>query len=322
MKALVNDKYGPIDDLRLEEVPKPTPKDDEVLIRVHASSVNYGNVALVRGKPLLARLWSGLRKPKDRIQGSDVAGQVEAVGKDVKLFQPGDDVYGDTGLHGFGAYAEYVCAPESAIAPKPAGVTFEAAATVPQAALVALQALRDAGQIQSGHKVLIYGASGGNGTFAVQIAKAFGAEVTGVCSTRNLALVRSIGADHVIDYTRKDFAANGQRYDLIVATVGDRSIFDYRRALTPRGTYVAAGGSLAQIFAGMLLGPWLSKTGGKTLRGVHHKENPEDLHFMNELLETGKVEPVIDRRYPLEQAVDALRYYGEGRSQGKVVITV
>jgi NADPH:quinone reductase-like Zn-dependent oxidoreductase len=314
MKAIVCTKYGSLDVLSFEEAQKPTPGDDEVLVKVHASSVNYGNVALVKGEPFMSRLWSGLSKPKDPIPGGDVAGRVEAVGKNVTQFQPGDEVYGDTSSDGFGAFAEYVAAPENMLALKPANISFEEAAAVPQAALVALQGLRDKGQIQAGQKVLINGASGGNGTFAVQIAKAF--------STRNVEMVRAIGADHIIDYTQEDFAENEGQYDLILATGGDRSISDYKRALSPSGTYVSAGGSMTQIFQGLLLGPFMSMGGDKTLASLYHRPNQDDLVFMKELIEDGKVKPVIDRRYPLSEAADALRYYAEGHSQGKVIITV
>ena len=322
MKAIVYTKYGPPDVLSLEEIQKPTPGDDEVLVEIHASSVNSGNLTAVAGTPLVGRLWTGLREPKDKIPGGDLAGRVEAVGRNVKQLQPGDEVFGDIYENGSGAFAEYVSVPEDVLALKPANLTFEEAAAVPQAALVALQGLRDKGQIQPGQKVLIAGASGGNGTFAVQIAKSFGAEVTGMCSTRNVDLVRSIGADHVIDYTQEDFTQNGQRYDLIMSIAGHRSVFDYRRALNPEGTYVSAGGTMAQIFEGMLLGPIVSMTGSKKLTYLYHRPSQEDLVFMKELLEAGKVVPVIDRRFPLNQAAEALRYYAEGKSQGKVVITV
>jgi NADPH:quinone reductase-like Zn-dependent oxidoreductase len=322
MKAIVYTKYGPPDVLNLEEVQKPTPDDDEVLVEIHAASVNYANPALVRGEPFMLRLYGGLREPKYKIPGGDIAGRVEAVGRNVKQFQPGDEVFGDISDCGFGAFAEYVSAPENALALKPANISFEAAAAVPQAALVALQGLRDKGQIQAGQKVLINGASGGNGTFAVQIAKSFGAEVTGVCSTRNVDLVRSIGADRVIDYTQEDFTQNGQRYDLILAVAGYRSIFDYKRALSPRGIYVSAGGSMAQIYQAMLLGPLISMTGSKKLTHLYQRPNQKDLVFMKGLLEAGKVVPVIDRCYPLNEVAEALRYYEERHSQGKVVITV
>jgi NADPH:quinone reductase-like Zn-dependent oxidoreductase len=322
MKAIVFTKYGSPDVLQLEEVPKPTPGDDQVLVQVHASSVTYGNLAHVKGEPFVARLWTGFREPKDRIPGSDLAGRVEAIGRNVQQFQPGDEVFGDLGDYGFGTYAEYVPAPEGALALKPANMTFEEAAAVPQAALVALQGLRDKGQIQPGQKVLIVGASGGNGTFAVQIAKSFGAEVTGVCSTRNVDMVRSIGADHVIDYTREDFTKSGQGYDLILATAGYRSIFEYKRALSPQGVYVSAGGAMAQVFQGLLLGSLVSMGGDKTLTHLYHRPSQQDLVFMKELIEAGKVRSVIDRRYPLDEVAEALRYYGGGHSQGKVIITV
>lgn len=283
--------------------------------------MNYSNLALVTGKPFLARFGFGLLKPKHKIPGSDIAGRVEAAGRNVKNFLPGDEVFGDLSACGRGGFAEYVCAPENALTLKPINMTFEEAAAVPEAALVALQGLRDKGHIQAGQKVLIYGASGGIGTFAVQIAKYFGAEVTGVCSTRNLEIVRSIGADHVIDYTKEDFTKNGQRYDLILATAGYRSIFNYKQALSPRGICVCTGGAMAQIFQALLLGPWISMIGSKKMGNMMVKPN-KDLAFMKELLETGKVKPVIDRCYPLCEVPEALRYYGEGHARGKVVITI
>jgi NADPH:quinone reductase-like Zn-dependent oxidoreductase len=322
MKAIVITKYGSLDVLQFQEVQKPTPSDDQVLVKVHASSVNFNNLAHVRGEPFISRLFSGLLEPKDKIPGGDLAGRVEAVGRNAKQFQPGDEVFGDLSDCGFGAFAEYVSVSENSIALKPANMTFEEAAAVPLAGIVALQGLRDKGQIQPGQKVLIVGASGGNGTFAVQIAKSFGAEVTGVCSTRNVDMVRSIGADHVIDYTKEDFATSGQHYDLILSTAGYRSVFDYRRALSPQGIYVSAGGAMAQIYQGMLLGPLVSMTGSKTLTYLYARQNQQDLVFLKELIEAGKVKSVIDRRYPLSEVAEALRYYGEGHSQGKVVITV
>lgn len=321
MKAIVYTQYGPLDVLKLEDVKKPAPKENEVLIKVQATSVTFGDLAAVKGEPFMVRFSLGPRKPKYKTPGKDVAGQVEAVGGNVKQFTPGDEVFGDISECGWGAYAEYVAAPENAIALKPANISFEEAAAVPESAVVALQGLRDNGQIKSGQKVLINGASGGIGTFAVQIAKSFGAEVTGVCSTRNLELVRSIGADHVIDYTKEDITQNGQRYDLILATAGYRSIYDYRRALRSGGNYVATGGSMAQIFQPMLLGPWLS-SGGRKMSSLAMKPNKSDLIFVKELIEAGAVVPVIDRCYPLSEVAEALRYYGEGHSRGKVVITV
>ncbi len=323
MKAIVYTEYGPPEVLQLKEVEKPTAQDNEILVKVHAASINYSDWALVRGEPFLIRLMTGgLLKPKYTILGKDIAGRVEAVGRNVKQFQPGDEVYGDLSDCGFGAFAEYVSVPENAVALKAVNLTFEEAAAVPEAAVVALQGLRDKGQIQPGQKVLINGASGGIGTFAVQIAKSFGAEVTGVCSTRNLDLVRSIGVDQVIDYTQEDFTQNGQRYDLILATVGYRSIFDYKRALSPKGICVVTGGSMAQIFQPMLLGPWITMTGSKKMVNLSNRPNQKDLAFMKELVEAGKVVPVIDRHYPLSEVAEALRYYGEGHAQGKVVITV
>ena len=324
MKAIVYHTYGSPDVLKLEEVEKPTPKDNEVLVKVHAASVNAGDWAhLLRGKPFLMRLMGfGLLKPKHQILGSDIAGRVEAVGRNVKQFQPGDEGFGNTAEYGFGGFAEYVSVPEEALVLKPANLSFEEAAAVPQAALTALQGLRDKGQIQKGQKVLINGAGGGVGTFAVQIAKSFGAEVTAVCSTRNLDIVSSIGADQVIDYTQEDFTQNGQRYDLILAVNGYHSISAYKRALHPEGVYVMTGGSNAQLFQAMLLGPLISRTGRQKMGNSAHKPNQRDLLCMKELLETGKVVPVIERRYPLGETAEALRYLEEGHAQGKVVITV
>jgi NADPH:quinone reductase-like Zn-dependent oxidoreductase len=322
MKAIVYTEYGSPDVLQLKEIKKPIHKDDEVLVKIHAASVNSSDVSMSRGEPFLARLWSGILKPKYQILGSDIAGQVEAVGKNVKQLQPGDEVFGDISGCGWGGFAEYVSVPENTLALKPANLTFEEAATVPQAAVVAFQGLRDKGQIKSGQKVLINGASGGIGTFAVQIAKSFGTEVTGVCSTRNLDMVRSIGADHVIDYTQVDFTQNGQRYDLIFTVVGNHSIFDFKRALTPEGTYVGSVNSTALIFQAMLLGPFISMTGNKKFVSLMAQANKEDLVFLKELLKAGKVVPVVDRRYPLSEVPDAVRYYGEGHAQGKVIITM
>jgi len=273
MKAIVNEEYGPLEVLQLKEVEKPSPKDNEVLVKIFAASVNYGDKILVRGKPFLVRLMGmGLLKPKNTIVGTDIAGQVEAVGSNVKQFQLGDEVFGDIGACGFGAFAEYVSVPENALTLKPANMTFDEAAAVPQAAVVALQGLRK-GQIQSGQKVLINGASGGVGTFAVQIAKSFGAEVTGVCSTRNLDMVRSIGADHVIDYTKEDFTQKEQRYDLILDMVANRSTSDYKRALSPKGVYVAIAFNPSAMFLGSLI----SMTGSKKVTSSAQKPNVKDL---------------------------------------------
>ena len=318
MKAIVYEKYGPPDDvLELKEVEKPTPTDDEVLVKVHASSVNFNDSAFVRGKPFLSRLWTGFLKPKYNILGTDIAGQVEAVGRNVTQFQPGDEVFAELGNYGYGAFAEYVSVPENALALKPVNMTYEETAAVPQAAVTALQGLRDKVQIQHGQKVLINGASGGIGTFAVQIAKSYGAEVTGVCSTRHLDMLRSIGTDHVIDYTQEDFTQNEGQYDLILDIVANRSTSDYMRALTPKGSYVAVAFNPYTIF----LGSMISKTEGKKASSLTAKSNVKDLAFMKELIESGKVVPVIDRRYPLGEVAEAIRHYGEG-AQGKLVITV
>ncbi|MEE9224982.1 MAG: NAD(P)-dependent alcohol dehydrogenase [Bacteroidota bacterium] len=323
MKAIVYQKYGSPDVLELKEVEKPTPKDNEVLTKVHAASANAADWHLVRGDPFLLRLMGfGLLKPKNKILGADIAGRVEAVGRNVKQFQPGDEVFGDTTECGWGGFAEYVCASENALVLKPASMTFEEVAAVPLAAVTALQGLRDKGQIQLGQKVLINGASGGVGTFAVQIAKSFGAEVTGVCSTRKLDMVRSIGADQVIDYTQEDFTKNGQRYDLILDIAAYRSFLDYKRALSPNGIYVMAGGSTARFFQVMFLGPWISMTGSKKMGNLMAKPNKKDLAFMKELLEAGKVVPVIDRRYTLSETAEAIRYLEKGHAKGKVVITL
>jgi NADPH:quinone reductase-like Zn-dependent oxidoreductase len=262
-------------------------------------------------------------KPKHKILGTDIAGRIETVGRNVKQFQPDDDVFGDLFSNGFGAFAEYVCVPENALMLKPASMTFEEAATLPQAALLALQGLRDKRQIQPGQKVLINGAGGGVGTFAVQIAKYFGAEVTGVDNTEKLEMLRSIGADHVIDYTKEDFTKNGRRYDLILDVVVHRSIFDYMRALSPRGICVMVGGSMTRVFFNGFLGLLISMTGNKKIGILMWKQNKkEDLDYLQELFEAGKVKPVIDRRYPLSEVPEALRYLEEGHAKGKVVITV
>ncbi|MNI30550.1 alcohol dehydrogenase [compost metagenome] len=322
MKAIVYLKYGSPDVLQLKEVEKPTPNDDGVLIKIHAVSLNAGDWHLLRGDPFLLRLAAGLLKPKNTILGADIAGRVEAVGKNVKEFKPGDEVFGDISRFGWGGFAEYVSVPEQALVLKPANITFEEAAATTVAAVTALQALRDKGHIQPGQKVLINGASGGVGTFAVQIAKTFGAEVTGVCSTAKMEMVRSLGADHVIDYTKEDFTQNGQKYDLIIAANGYHPISDYKRALTPKGTYVMTGGSMAQMFQAILLGPWISMTGSKKMGNLMTKPNKKDLSFMKELLEAGKVVPVIDRCYPLSEAAEALRYLEKGHARGKIVITL
>jgi NADPH:quinone reductase-like Zn-dependent oxidoreductase len=319
MKAIVCTQYGPPDVLQFNEVAKPTPADNEVLIKLHAASVNPVDLHLMRGKPFFLRLVSGgLRAPKRKIPGHDIAGRVEAVGRNVTQVKPGDDVFGACR----GAFAEYVCAQEDKLAPKPANSSFEHAAAMPVAALTALQGLRDKGRIQPRQKVLIDGASGGVGTFAIQIAKSFGAEVTAMCSTGKIDTARSLGADHVIDYTLEDFTKRGQRYDLILAANGHHSIFDYRRALTPDGIFVMAGGGGVQALQTVFLGPFLSRIGRKKIRFFIAKINQKDLVVLKDLMEAGKVVPVIDRRYPLSAAAEALRYLAQGHAQGKIVITV
>jgi NADPH:quinone reductase-like Zn-dependent oxidoreductase len=323
VKAILFTKYGSSDVLQVQEVAKPTPKDNEVLVKVHAVSINAADVHLLSGKPFVIRLMGfGLLKPKFQILGAAIAGRVEAVGSHIQQFQPGDEVFGDQSESGWGGFAEYVCASEDALVLKPARLSFEEAAAIPMAAVTALQGLRDKGHIQAGQKVLINGASGGVGTFAVQIAKSFGAEVTAVCSTRNLDGARAIGADHVIDYTQEDFTQNGQHYDLILAANGDHSISEYKRALSPNGTYVMTGGSNRQMFQAMLLGPWISMSGSKKMGNLMAKPSNKDLVFMTELLKDGKVVPVIDRCYPLSETAEAIRYLEEGHARGKVVITV
>ena len=322
MKAIVHAKYGSPDVLQLKEVDRPIPKEDEALVRVHAASVNAGDLETVRGA-WFAR-FGGLLRPTHKILGTDLAGRVEAVGRNVKRFQPGDEVWGDLSFpYGFGTFAEYVAVSEKALALKPASMTFEEAATYPHSAIISLQNLRDKGRVQQGTKVLINGAGGGMGTFAVQIAKFYEAEVTGVDSARKLDLLRSIGADHVIDYTQEDYTKTGQRYDVIIDLVAHRSVFDYRRALSPEGIFIIIGGSFGTILQVVVLGALISRMGTKRLGiNVWDPNNREDLGFLAELHEAGKVMPVIDRRYPLAQVPEALRYLGEGRALGKVVITM
>jgi NADPH:quinone reductase-like Zn-dependent oxidoreductase len=322
MKAIVYTKYGSADVLHLEEVAKPVPTSNQVLVKVVAAALTVGDLIFVKGEPFLARLGSGLFGPKHQIPGKEMAGRVEAVGANVTQFKPGDEIFGNLYVAGLGAFAEYVCVPETAIALKPANTSFEEAAAVAESAVVALQGLRDYGKIQPGQNVLINGASGGVGTFAVQIAKAFGAVVTAVCSTRNLAMATAIGADHVIDYTQEDFTQNGQRYDLILAANGFHPLADYRRALCPNGIYIMTGGSMEQMTQAMIQGPWISMTGNQKMGNMNLKPNKNDLVFMKGLLETGKIKPVIDRRYPLSEVPAAFRYLDEGHAQGKVVITV
>jgi NADPH:quinone reductase-like Zn-dependent oxidoreductase len=322
MKALVATKYGSPDVLNLKEVEKPAPMEDEVLVKICAASVNAGDWHLLRADPFLTRLAFGFLRPKHKILGSDVAGRVEAVGGNVTQFQPGDEVFGDLSGCGFGGFAEYVCASEDALALKPANISFEEAAAVPSAAATALQGLRDRGQIQQGQTVLVNGASGGVGTFAVQIAKSFGAEVTGVCSTSKMDMVRSIGADQVIDYTEEDFTKNGRRYDLILAANGNQPISAYKRALSPKGICVMSGGSGPQMFQSMVLGPIISMTGNKKMDNLLKKSNKKDLVVLKVFLEAGKITPVIDKTYPLAEVPEAIGYLENGHARGKVVIRV
>ena len=322
MKAIVYTHYGSPDELQFKEVAQPTPKDNEVLIKVHAAAVNAGDWHLLRGQPLLMRLGTGLRKPKHPILGADVAGKVVAVGPNVTRFQPGDEVFGDLSGTGYGGFAEYVAADETAFVRKPANVTFEQAAAVLSAAVTALQGLRDEGQIQPGQQVLVNGASGGVGSFAVQIAKALGAEVTGVCSTRNVEMVRGLGADHVIDYTKQDFTQTGRQYDLILDAAAYRPLTDFKRAMTAQGRYIMVGGSTQRYFQMMMMGPWHSQKGGQHFGTFVKAAQPKDLAFLKELVDAGKVAPVIDRHYPLCDVAEAIRYVEAGHTHGKVVITV
>lgn len=316
MKAVVYERYGPPDVLELREIEMPAVRDGEVRVRVHAASVNPADWYFLTGTPRLLRLVSGPLRPKNKILGRDLAGRVEAVGRNVARFRPGDEVFGES----IGTFAEYVCVSEEGIAMKPASLTFEQAAAVPLAANTALQGLRDVGGIRADHRVLINGASGGVGSFAVQIAKSFGAEVTGVCSARNAGMVRSIGADHVIDYTREDFTRSGRRYDLMLDLVASRPLSDCRRVLSPRGVYIssAGGGGLAWLFKVLLASLFVRQK----LTTFVAKPSREDLMALRELLESGAVTPVIDRRYPLSEVPDAIRYIGEGHARGKVVVVV
>ena len=324
MKAIVQDRYGSSDVLRLSEVDQPTAADNEVLVRVDAATVNARDWHLMRGDPYLARLAIGFRRPKTRIRGTDYAGRVEAVGRGVTRFRPGDEVFGEAD----GAFAEYVSAPEDVLERKPANLTFEQAAAMPLAGNTALVGLRDLARVQPGQHVLVNGASGGVGTFAVQIAKAFSARVTGVCSTRNVDLVTSIGADHVIDYTREDFTQNQRRYDVVLDLVGNRSLTECRRALTPAGTLVLSGGGTSE--GGSLFGPIGLIVRGRLLSPfVRHrvlvleaKPSKENLATLRELAESGKVTPVIDRTYPLSEAPEAIRYLEVEHARAKVVINL
>jgi NADPH:quinone reductase-like Zn-dependent oxidoreductase len=324
MKAIICPKYGSPDVLQLRDVVNPVPQEDEVLIEIHAASLNSRDLRMLRANPFFMRLMPvGLFRPKNKILGADVAGQVEAVGSNARQFKPGDEIFGFLpSATGRGTFAEYVCAKENLIMLKPTNLTFEQAAAVPLAAMTALQGLRDNGNIQPGQKVLIQGASGGVGTFAVQIAKAFGAEVTAVCSTRNLEMVRSLGADHVIDYQKVDFTQSGKQYDLILAVNGYHPISDYLRALKPQGTYVVAGGSILQLIQAGSNKKRNSNTGGQKIVVASLVQSQKDLNFIKELLESGKIVPVIDGCYPLSKTPEAVWYFEKEHPKGKVVITM
>ncbi len=322
MKAVVFTEYGLPDVLELKEVEKPAPRDNEALIKIHAASINSWDWELLRGTPYPNRLMFGLFKPsKINILGCDIAGRVEAVGENVKQFRPGDEVFGDISQGGWGGFAEYACASEKALALKPASMTFEQAAAVPQAAVLALQGLR-LGKIQSGQKILINGAGGGAGSFAIQLAKSFGATVTGVDCSSKLESMRSLGADHVIDFTIEDFTKNGQCYDLILDLMAQRSYFDYKRVLSPEGIFVMVGGTMLLATLLLIKSRLTSKTSGKQMLLLLHQPDTTDLDFMKEFFEDDKVMPVIDKLYPLAEVADAMSYFGEGQVKGKVVISM
>ncbi len=324
MKAYVRDRYGSPDVLELADVPTPTAGDVDVLVRVHAASVNRADLDYLTGVPFLTRMGTGLRSPRNRGLGLDVAGVVEAVGRDVSEFEPGDEVFGDLTQFGYGAFAEYACAPQQAWARKPARLTFEEAATVPQAAILALQGLHGGRAIKSGDAVLINGASGNVGPFAVQLAKAFGAEVTGVCSTGKVDFVRSLGADHVVDYSREDYRRGSSRYDWILDVMAKGSILRVRRALKPGGVYVMVGGTTGAILEALILGPLISLAGSRKI-GLLLGWKPgdhDDMARLSSFLESGALVPAIDRRYPLTEVPDALRYLQAGLARGKLVITI
>ena len=320
MKAIVYYEYGSPCVLKLEEAQKPSPADNELLIKVYAVSVNRSDWEGLVGKPFYVRI-GGLKKPRDKVLGSDIAGIVEAVGKDVKQYKPGDEVFGLILNYG-GGFAEYACKSEKAMALKPAGITFEEAAAIPQAAFIALQGIREKGEVKAGQKVLINGAGGGTGTFAIQLAKLAGAEVTGVDNTEKLDFMLSLGADHVIDYTKEDFTKNGRQYDLILDVIASRSIFAYKRALKPNGNYFMAGGSVATMFQSLLMGPLIRRITSRNIKLLMVQTDSKDLVYITELIESGKVKLVIDKRYSLNETAEALRYLGEGHAKGKVVVTV
>ena len=319
MKAIIYNEYGGPEGLQVKEIEKPFPKDDEVLIKVHAASINDWDWGLLHGD-FVNRMLNGLLRPKRKILGSDIAGRIEAIGKNITRFKPGDDVYGD--LSGqWGGFAEYVCARETALALKPSTMRFEEAAAIPQAAMLAVQGLIDKGKIQKGQKLLMNGAGGGVGTFALQIAKTYGIEITGVDKTNKLDMLRSLGYDHVIDYTKEDFTKNGQHYDLILDVKTNRSTIDYVHALKPTGVYVTVGGDMSRLLQALLLGPWISRFNQKHIRIVALKPN-KDLDYINRLFEAGKVKPVIDGPYRMDEIQKAFAIFGKGDHKGKIVITI
>ena len=322
MKAVVYEKFGSTDVLNVREIEKPTPRDNEVLIKVHAASINSWDWDLLRGKPFLTRLDGGLLKPKFKILGADISGKIEAIGSKVKQLQIGNEVFGDLSGCRWGGFAEYVCADENVLALKPAHMPYDEAASIPQAAVLALQGLHYGGKIQKGQKILINGAGGGVGTFAIQMAKSFGAEVTAVDKAEKRDIMLAVGADHVIDYIQENFTQHGQRYDLILDVIATRSILDYVRILDSKGTYVMVGGSTARILQLALLGPLISRITAKKMGILIHKPNKQDLNDINGLYESGSIKPIIDKHFPLHEVADALRYYGEGQTRGKIVITM
>jgi NADPH:quinone reductase-like Zn-dependent oxidoreductase len=320
MKAVIYEQYGPPDVLHLTEVDKPTPADDQILIKIHAVSINGSDRERLFGRPLYSRI-GGLLRPGSPILGSDIAGRVEFAGENHTEFKPGDEVFGE--LPGYqGGFAEYVCTSGQTLALKPAGLTFEQAAAIPQAGVIAYQGIRETGQVQPGQKVLINGAGGSGGSFAIQLAKLYGAQVTGVDNAGKLDFMRSLGADHVIDYTKEDFTRGAERYDLILDLIAHRSVFAYRRALQPDGTYFFVGGSVAVIFQILLLGPVIRGSEAKTIRMLMVAQSRKNLLAITELCEAGKIVPAIDRLYALEEVPEAMRYVGDGHAKGKVVITV
>jgi len=320
MKAVVYTRYGPPDVLRLTDVEVPAPKDNEVLVKVHAVSLNRSDWEVLRGKPLYSRM-AGPFRPRHHVLGSDIAGRVEAAGRNTTLFQPGDEVFADVLSH-MGGFAEYVCVPESVLALMPAGMTYEEAAALPQAGAIALQGIRGKGNVQPGQKVLINGAGGGSGMYAVQLAKLHGAEVTGVDNAEKLEFMRSLGADHVIDYTREDFTKNGRTYDLVLDLAAYRSAFAYKRSLTPGGRYLYVGGSVPTLLQVLLIGPLTGRAANKKIRLLAVRLGAQHLAPIIELCQAGKIATVIDRRYRLNEVPEALRYLGEGHAKGKVVVIV